>query len=142
MNAVALCLLTVMSLSPDTPVSAETADLIELNHCYNEDGQLVFDQLIFWEWNEDESCYNVAAYRVLRAETNALRFDWNQKEYVASWCDHGLLREIRAPHYRQTWTQYDPELEDRRRFPQEARKGLRYETLIFAGSRRSTSGLR
>jgi hypothetical protein len=135
MNTLALVLLAAAGLSPDTPLASDRVDLIEINHCYNEDGQLVFRQLLFWEWNELDSDYHVAAFRVLRAQTSAVRIDRQRNEYVASWCDSGVLRQVRAPHSRETWTQYDPELEDRRIFPQEYRRGLAHETATTATQR-------
>lgn len=129
MNAAALLLAAVCGLSPESPLAADATDLIELNHCYNEDGLPVFRQLVFWEWSPRAGEYHVAAYRVLRSDSATLRYDWRRNEYVAAWCDNGVLREVRAAHHRVTWTQYDPELEDRQYFPQDRRRGLEHEAI-------------
>lgn len=38
--------------------------------------------------------------------------------------DGDRLREVRATAYRETWTQHDPELDDRAEFPAHWRSGL------------------
>ena len=143
MNAAALLLAAVCGLSPEaTPHAAlavDRIDLIELNHCYNEDGLPIFRQLVFWEWSPRSGDYRVAAYRVLRSDTAGLRYDWKRKEYVAAWCDNGVLREVRSPHHRVTWTQFDPELVDRQFFPQELRRGLAHEAISQGAPLRFTT---
>ena len=40
------------------------------------------------------------------------------------WQDDGILREIWAPAFRETWTQLDPERENRKLFPRNERPDL------------------
>ena len=47
------------------------------------------------------------------------------KMYRALWLDGDVNRLIYAPSYRETWTQYDPELAEREILPKEQRRELR-----------------
>lgn len=44
--------------------------------------------------------------------------------YVCRWHDEGVLREVRAEAYRETWTMYDAELEERGVWPPARRQLL------------------
>lgn len=44
--------------------------------------------------------------------------------YSATWHDGELLRVIEAASFRETWTQYDPELVERDYLPKERRREL------------------
>ena len=120
----ALILSAIVGLAFDTQVAADTADVIELNHYYDEQGNLVFDQLIFWEWWGEESAYHVFAWRFVKSPSQIPRRDWHRGGYVIIWHDSGQLRRVRSPARRETWTQYDPEVYDRRFVPQDQRRGL------------------
>ena len=40
-------------------IISDAVDVIELNHCYDQEGRLIFDQLIFWQFNSQR--YEVVA---------------------------------------------------------------------------------
>lgn len=116
-----LILLLAGWLEPHCPLSRSHVDLIELNHCYNEEGLPIYHQYIFWKW-DGQLGYRVQAYRVLKGQfSGPCRY---RSGYRARWCDNGVFREITAPYFRETWTQYDPELDDRQVFPMEKREDL------------------
>ena len=62
--------------------------------------------------------------------------DWPRGDYVLLWHDGELLREVRAAAWRESWTQFDPEMHDRDRFPKSARRGL---TLDSPDTKRTNS---
>jgi hypothetical protein len=119
----AACLL-VLGMVPVSPVVDDTADVIEINRYYDHDGKRVFQQLIFWDWREEEGAYRVFAWRMVKSREQHPVFDHWRGEYTLVFLDQGVLRRIRAPSLRETWTQYDPELLDRQFLSPNQRRGL------------------
>jgi hypothetical protein len=118
-----LCLL-LLSILPAPGVAREAVELIELNHFYDEQGRLVFDQVIFYDWSRDDARYMVRAWRLVKQPAQLPRREHASGGYVATWSDGKLLRVIRAPSFRETWTQYDPELVEREYLPKDRRREL------------------
>jgi len=123
LSLVASLLLAVVPL-PDGTL-AETCDLIELNWFYDERGKLVFQQTIFYDWSERESRYNVRDWRLVKTTAQLPQRDWSSGGYSAMWQDGEQFRHVRSQSFRETWTQYDPELAEREFLPKEKRKELR-----------------
>jgi len=126
----ALCALVVaIGAAPREDVARETVDLVEVNHFYDEQGRLVFDQVIFYDWSASDSRYMVRAWRLVKNPAQLPQRDWKSGGYVAVWqdsCQGGdVLRHVHAAAFRETWTQYDPELIERDYLPKERRKELR-----------------
>ena len=118
-------LLAVVCLQPMENVVLDEVALIEVNHCYDEHGHHVFDQLIFYDWTPQQSRYNVCAWRLLKSPSQLPRRNWQQNGFEVSWHDNGIFREVSAKAMRETWTQYDPELLERASLPREKRRELR-----------------
>ncbi len=109
---------------PQTPTVRDEVDIIELNHVYDGDGQLVLRQLIFWEWRPQAARHHVVAWRLWKVgEPRPLR-DWPRGGYTLLFHDGQILRCVRAEVFRETWTQFDREISDRRRLSQDGRRGL------------------
>ena len=104
----------------DTP--AESCDLIEVNHFFGHQGELIFSQAIFWDWKHDR--YEVRAWRLVKVPGQLPARDWQHGGYVTAWKDEGL-RRVRASEVRETWTQVDVEMEQRQVLPAEKRRGLK-----------------
>lgn len=121
-TAVALVLL---GNSPIEDVARDKVDLIEHNHFYDEQGRLVFDQIIFYDWSPADSRYMVRAWRLVKNPAQVPERDWRGDGYLAIWQDGEILRSVRAASMRETWTQYDPELYEREFLAKERRKELR-----------------
>ena len=122
----ALLLLSVIP-RPDMRVQ-ERADLTELNHFYDDNGKLVFDQTIFYDWSVADERYHVRAWRLMKnAPAELTHRDWLRGGYRTTWHDSGseIITDVWSPEYRETWTQYDPELVEREYLPKEKRKELR-----------------
>lgn len=114
----------LLGLVMEGPMLTDEADIIEINHYYDERGKHVFDQVIFWEWRAEESAYRVIAWRFLKRPYEISLRDPYRGDYTFRWADDDRLRQVRAPWFRETWTQYDPEVNDRRFFAQTLRRGL------------------
>jgi hypothetical protein len=117
-------LLATLSLSPADDVVFEHVDLIEVNHYYDDKGQHVFDQLIFYDWSPQCCRYDVRDWRLLKNPAQIPVRNWQRGDYEATWHDGNLLRKVHADGVRETWTQYDPELVQRTALPKEKRREL------------------
>ena len=117
---------TYVAILPREDVAREECDLVELNHFYDEHGRSVFDQVIFYDWSESEARHQVRAWRLVKHPAQIPQRCWqNGGGWVVCWYDGELLRYIRAAAFRETWTQHDPELEERAWLPKERRRELR-----------------
>lgn len=106
---VALCVLIVGS-NPASDIVSDKVDLIEVNHCYDENGQLVFDQLLFYDWSPHKARYDVRDWRLIKSAVQIPRRNHETGGYVVLWRDGTTMRRIRAETVRETWTQHDPEI--------------------------------
>lgn len=118
-----IALLTI-AIMPSTGPVCDNVDIIEVNHFYDQNGRLVFDQVIFWQWHEYEGRYHVRAWRLLKRPSQLPVRDWKQGGYVATWYDGDVLRQVRSVWVRETFSQYDPELAEREFLPKDRRTGL------------------
>lgn len=125
MNATILAVVSVIGLHPIDDVTVDEVDLIEVNHFYDEQGRLVFDQIIFYDWSGADNRFHVRDWRLLKSPAQLPRRNWNQDVFWAIWHDGELLRKVRAKCIHETWTQYDPELMEREHLPKEKRRQLR-----------------
>ena len=112
-------------INPIEHVAQDRVDLVEVNHFYDEQGKLVFDQIIFYDWSEADGRYNVRAWRLLKSNAQVPYRNWRQGDFVAVWHDGDILRKVQATSFRESWTQYDPELVEREYLPKERRRELR-----------------
>ncbi|MCA9124803.1 MAG: hypothetical protein H6822_27170 [Planctomycetaceae bacterium] len=123
---IAVCM-AALTLSPADEVTVDQVDLIEVNHFYDDQGRLVFDQVIYYDWSEERSRYQVRDWRLLKTPTQIPLRDWRDGGYVSEWQDfkqRNGLRRVKAKAVRETWTQYDPELVEREFLAQEKRESL------------------
>ena len=123
MTTFAVCMITAGSSSgPD--VLSDKVDLIEINHCYDEKGQLVFDQLLFYDWCPLKSHYDVRDWRLLKSPIQIPRRNHETGGFVAVWRDGTTLRKVHAETIRESWTQYDPEIAEQQFLPKEQRRSF------------------
>lgn len=114
----------LMGAAPATPVVQDQVDLIEINHFYDSQGRLIFDQVIFYEWSRADARFHVTAWRRLKNAWQVPRKRWSDGVYTTTWCDGDVVRSVVSGNMRETWTQYDPELVEREYLPREYRRGL------------------
>ena len=120
-----LCPAQLQARNPVDDIAVDRVDLIELNHCYDEQGWLVFEQIIFYDWSPHTSHYNVKDWRSLKVVSQLPRWDARTGRFVAIWHDGKVIRTVIALSFRESWTQYDPELIERRYLPRQLRALLR-----------------
>lgn len=122
----AVCM-AALALSPAEEVTVDQVDLVEINHFYDDQGRLVFDQVIYYDWSADHNRYQVRDWRLLKTPTQIPLRDWRDGGYVSEWEDfkqRNGLRRVKSKSFRETWTQHDPELVEREFLPQEKRLEL------------------
>ncbi len=121
----------LVALSASGPVGSQTVvrdrvDLIEVNHFYDEYGNRILDQVIFYDWSTADGRFHVRDWRLLKRPAQWPVRDWDRHRYRCSWHDGPLLREVEATDMRETWTQHDPEVINRKFLPRSNRRALRY----------------
>jgi hypothetical protein len=119
-----LLIIASIGFLPNSPVIEDHADVIEVNHYFDENGELVLEQVIFWLWHPGEGVFHVLDWRFKKSELQVPRREWHRDGYVTIWVDGVHLRRVRAPVFRETWYQFDPEVDNRRLLPQHMRRGL------------------
>jgi len=120
-----LAVVVAVATHPVDDVLRDRVDVIELNHYYNDRGQLIFDQIIFWDWCPTAGRLKVRAWRLVKSAWHLPERDWQRGGWSALWLDGDRLRAVYAGAFRETWTQYDPEIEDRRLYDVTQRRKLR-----------------
>lgn len=119
-----LLLFALCSIHEDDAI-VDHVDRVEVNHFYDDQARLVFRQLIFWDWNAEDSRFDVVAWRLLKGQTEPRQtmrgVDWEWRDFKRP----GHLRRVVAPIFLRTWTQYDPEVANRDELPEAERRGLR-----------------
>lgn len=122
-TSLAVCL-AAAGLHNTAELACDKVDLVEVNHFYDEKGQLVYEQLIFYDWSPTMNHFNVRAYRLLKSPVQFPRRSRGNLGFVAVWQDGDVLRKIHAKTIRESWTQYDPEMLERDFLPKDQRRNL------------------
>jgi hypothetical protein len=116
---IAFILSTILSTQTQHTVS-DRVDLIELNHYHNEQGQHAFSQVIFWHRAPETGWMQVRAWCMVDDqnvctrrphrdyETGLYRVEWNDTEKK-------VQRKITSQSFRESWSQLDPERENKKR---------------------------
>lgn len=107
----------LLMIVPYSEVAHDHVSIIEHNHFYDEQGRHVFTQNIFWRWNKYESRFDVIDFRLVKNGERPV-----SKTLI--WMDGGTLRKVHANNVQESWTQVDPELENRLVLPKEKRQEL------------------
>src|SRR5688500_12479080 len=114
----------ILSIIPHDDTLRDSVDVIERNCYYDEQGKLVFVELILFDWCDEDERHQCRDWRMVRDPSQVAERDWARGGYSIIWSDNGALRVIRAKSVCESWTQYDPELSERGYVPKEKRRGL------------------
>jgi hypothetical protein len=123
-----LLMMTVSESSAST-VCIEEVDLIELNHFHDCLGRHVYDQVIFYEWSAEMQRYHVRAWCLVEDREPVSRRptrSYSDNRYHVRWYDRdqNLSRRISSQHYRESWTQIDPERANKKLLDERLRTSL------------------
>lgn len=99
-----------------------TVDMVEINHFYDKNGILIFDQLIWYDWQNYDSRFVIRDF-YCKPKNNDMPVKLHGLWVVYVFKTHNRY-VIRAKHLRETWTQYDPELEARKTFAKTNRQKI------------------
>lgn len=113
--------------SDGNPTLRESVDLIELNHFYDDLGRHTYDQVIFYEWSVEYSRYHVIAWCLVEEDQSRMPVLLpGGREVQVRWYDRDVkrMREVRSKLYRETWTQTDPERENKKLLDEKYRSSL------------------
>lgn len=128
-NLVTLLLLLATGNATVRSQIAEHVALIELNHFYDASGKPVYDQVMFYELAPETGRFQVRAWclvedreqlnrRPVRDQvTDLVTVDWYD-------VDRRVRRRITSKLFRESWTQSDPERDNKRVHPEKLRIGL------------------
>ena len=121
-----LIVLVAAILPSDPPEFAleEKIDLVELNHNYDELGRLQFNQIIYYNWSDENRRFDVIAWRLYKEPGQVPYKNWKTGTFDSIWHDGDQLRITSAELFTETWTQYDPEMRERKYLPKDRRLGL------------------
>ena len=110
-------MLLVLGTIPHEVAVREQVDIVERNFYHDCEGKLIFVQLLFWEWQ----CtgHVITAWRLEKPE-----FSVTERPPQVTWYDGDKLRQVRGESWRETHYQWDEEIAQREKLPQELRKGL------------------
>lgn len=146
----------ILLLSSFLPHDIETynVDLIEVNTFFDDQGRLVLDQLIFWDFVDVDNRLHVVGWKLLQNarkvnESKKAQFEADQPDkpehdrgvyvpdFAHKWLpievgtkfkckiiEGDIYYQVQSSNYKRSYTQYDPELADRDFFPAEMRKKL------------------
>jgi len=106
---------------------SETVDCIELNAFFDGKGKLCFEQVIFWEFSRTSGFPEVRAWRMVSDNDLHNRRPVKSEStglWVSEWTEQGRRYRIVSRQYRESFTQIDPEVLDRKKLPDAERKGL------------------
>ena len=125
-GAVALCVgLAARGDSGTWRLPEDRCDVAEINHFFDENGRLVFDQWIYYCWCDHAERHQVIAWRLHKVPDQWPRRDFDRGGWRVIWMDaEQQLRYVRIGNVKETWGQEDPELVERKELAREHRREL------------------
>lgn len=118
-----LCLLLCLFVAPASEIRRERVDKIELNTLYDiETGRVVFEQYLFWEYEEWSGFYVLIDWRLNKS---GFQHHVRNGKHVIQWTEEGKLYEVESGFFYKTMTDFDMEIVIRDWLPKEKRRGLR-----------------
>jgi hypothetical protein len=111
---------------PRTGPLTDTCDQIVDHWFYDEEGRLVFRQLVFME--HDGVRERVRDWRMVKS--GGMLPVRQGDMWVSTWLDGEVFRRVRAGSFAELHTQYDIEMEDRHLHPEHLRKKLTLGTAL------------
>jgi hypothetical protein len=105
----------------------ESVDLLELSHKYDPKGNHTFTQLIIWKRLPGNGKYVVRDWAILDSRESLSGFPVRNTKtgmYESSFVKNGVFYQLRSGIFRESFTHYDPEVENSRVHPKHLRKLL------------------
>lgn len=100
--------LLLLAIVPADNVEVERVDRIEVNHYWDEECEVLTDQVIFWRFDYLEGRYVSLGWRCLPTQINEPERDPSGGASVV-WFDRGnRMRKVTAPILNESFTTHDP----------------------------------
>ncbi len=102
-------------------------DTIELNHFYDGEGKLLFNQFVFWEFDESDSQWKVVDWMLGTYNFGSTKVNYDLNTTVKTLVINrqtNLFKIKYKNRFFESWTQYDSELANRSILSIEKRRGL------------------
>jgi len=112
--------LLIAALTAPSPVESAHFDRLDINHVYCEDGSVRFTQLVFWRWSRIDRRFYSFGFKIVKDEKPMVRK--TAHGYVAEWSKNGRRVRVTADSFIEWHSSYDPEMLDRRCFPDVVRE--------------------
>lgn len=119
-----LFVIAILAVVPQGNVAYDQVDVVEINHYYDSKGHLVFDQVVYYDFDFATARHQTRDWRLKKSEWQVPQKNWRTGKHVARWLDNGTRRTVEANEVRETWTNFDPEIVERDYVPREKRIGL------------------
>lgn len=116
-------LLCILPQPNEVPVAY--VDLVEYNHFYDGNGVLVFRQVMFYSFRNGD--YELREWHLVKSGSSGATPPLQEGKYFATYIHSyfdGSFKKVLAASRRLSWTQYDPELEERNKLPKDLRRPL------------------
>lgn len=95
---------------------APCVEALEVNTVLDERGHERLTQLVAWdEWGRCEAWWMWPENGTVQREGNT---------YSVIWFDQQGIHRVKSPRFKRTWTGYDVEEENRKRWPLDRRRGV------------------
>jgi hypothetical protein len=117
--AIAITALLAIPTEERTGLAVDTCQTIDRNTFYDDQGRVVFEQMLFWEVRDEKEV--IKDWRLIKEHTPDVVHDFARNEYTLTFHDGDATRVVRAKKYRETHFQHDIELRNRDVLPKEYR---------------------
>jgi hypothetical protein len=110
-------------------IAFDHVDAIELNHFYDAKGRAIYDQVIFREWQRSTGRFHVRQWTLIDDRDPISKRPLKNEEtglYSVEYhdTDAKTSRKVVSRVFKESWTQIDPEREDKKAFPESLRYSL------------------
>jgi hypothetical protein len=112
-------ILFVFELSKFSSHQIQEVDLIEYNHYYDDTGKKILDQIIAYDWDESTKQFVVRQWWI----PTELQVSRHGNYKLLQWTDRikYIHRKLRTKSFKETHTDYDPEVRNRKYLDQQDR---------------------
>lgn len=118
-----LLILLLCKIPFSAPIEKQVdCNLIEKNNIYDKDGLYTFTQYIYYNW-DPELKRNIVIDFVIQETRKFEVIEVNNFFHQKIVKDHKIYK-IRAKHFRESWTQFDPEILNKKYLPERLRENF------------------
>ena len=122
-----LITLAFMAVPQEVNEARDRVDLIEVSHTYCEQGKPMYTQVLFYDWRPQQADYQLRSCLLVKNDSHYPIRNFARGDWVVCYVDSGLLREVRADSFRESWMQCDLDLYEQNFVSKADRLGLLFE---------------